>query len=87
MSKLQKICINVENTHSDGDLFLSINSGQCYLIVGPDSSERYLYIDENGHVYNEHNKPGCCTGTSKLDRLEREIQHLQNEIDCIRRGD
>lgn len=97
MTKLQKVRVRLDNVHSDGGIFLSINGGQCYLLLERCGCEQedILYIDENGKAYNKHNKP-CdvyepprlvTSNDYKLCDLERQVKKIQKEIDCIRRGD
>ena len=99
MTKLQRIKVRLDNKHSDGSVFLDINGGQCYLLLERSGckAEDFIYVDENGQAYNEHNKP-CCTQPRfstvmrtnqyiRLAQVERKLQELHDEINCIRNND
>lgn len=86
---LRKIRVCLDNAH-DNYAFLQVgDSDNCYIQLKGYHGVDYIYVDENGKVYNEHNKPYCWTSQSdkRIERLERKICDLQSELECIKRGD
>jgi hypothetical protein len=87
---LRKIRVLLDNAHNNY-AFLQVGDGpeDCYIQLKGSHGVDYIYVDENGKVYNEHNKPYCCTSpdNKKIARLEWLIDELQQELECIKSGD
>jgi len=65
------------------------DNDNCYIQLKGHLGVDFIYVDENGNVYNENTRPYQYRNQNdtRIAKLQYKIDELQKELDCIRNND